>query len=343
MPRALLHPADFTSPHRYEEELARIFERSWVHVADVTDVPEPGDYVPGAIGRTPVLVMRGDDGVVRGFLNACPHRGATLAEARGRCDKQLRCAYHGWSFAADGGLRGVPHREEFEADLGSRDLYGVRTAILGPMVFACLDPAAPPFEAWAGDLIPAFARTGIARWEQAFEKRYEVATNWKVYVQNGLEGYHIPVVHDVLRDLLDLGSGQNTFETHGSYTDVAPSAILVPPGGDPEARIRFGHLFPNLVPVLTPVDFSYLRIDPTGPESVRLVGRGFDSGVAGVGVPREFRAGAFDATARQDNAVVERVQRGLRARGLPPAVHSELREARVTHFETMVAAAMERP
>ena len=83
MPRALLHPADFTSPHRYEEELARIFERSWVHVADLTDVPGPGDYVPGAIGRTPVLVMRGDDGVVRGFLNACPHRGATLAEARG--------------------------------------------------------------------------------------------------------------------------------------------------------------------------------------------------------------------------------------------------------------------
>jgi choline monooxygenase len=343
MPRALLQPADFTSPDRYAAELARIFERSWVHVADLTDVPEPGDHVPGSIGPTPVLVMRGDDGVVRGFLNACPHRGAMLVEARGRCDKQLRCPYHGWSFGSDGGLRGVPHREEFDVDLSERGLFPVRIAFLGPMVFACLDPAAPPFEVWAGGMVPAFARIPVTRWELAFERRYEVAVNWKVYVQNGLEGYHIPIVHDVLRDILDLGSGENVLEAHGSYTDVMPSPMLAPPGLDPTVRIRFGHLFPNLIPVLTPVDFSYLRIDPIGPGAVRLHGRGFDGGVTGVGVPREVRDAVFDATARQDNAVVERVQRGLHARGLPPAVHSELREARVTHFESMVVAAMERP
>jgi choline monooxygenase len=343
MPRALLDPADFTSPHRYEDELTRIFERSWVHVADLTDVPEPGDYVPGTIGRTPVLVMRGHDGVVRGFLNACPHRGSTLAEARGRCDKQLRCPYHGWSFGSDGGLRGVPYREEVDVDLADRDLFPVRTAVLGPLVFACLDPAAPPFDAWAGDLIAAFARIPATAWQLAFERRYEVATNWKVYVQNGLEGYHVPVVHDVLRDLLDLGSGENVLEEHGSYTLVTPSPMLVPAGVDPEARLRFGLLFPNLIPVLTPVDFSYLRIDPTGPGTVRLLGRGFDGGVAGVGVPREMRDAVFDTTAKQDNAIVERVQRGLHARGLPPAVHTTLREARVTHFERLVAAAMARP
>lgn len=343
MPRSLLLPVHFTSADRYDDELARIFERSWVHVADVTDVPEPGDYVPGAIGRTPVLVMRGGDGVVRGFLNACPHRGATLAEARGHCDKQLRCPYHGWSFAADGALRGVPYREEFDCDLAERNLFPVRTAILGPMIFACLDAAAPPFEAWAGELVDAFARTGIARWEMAFENNYEARVNWKVYVQNGLEGYHIPVVHDVLRDLLDLSSGESFYEDHASYTIVAPSAMLATPDADPDAKLRFGHLFPNLIPVLSPVDFSYLRIDPTGPETVRLHGRGFDGGAGlGVGVPREFRAAAFDATNKQDIAVVERVQRGLQARGLPPAVHSDLREARVTHFERMVAAAMER-
>jgi choline monooxygenase len=340
MPHALLDPIDFHAPDRYELELTRIFERSWVHVADVTDVPEPGDFAPGAIGRTPILVMRGEDGVVRGFLNACPHRGATLAEARGRCDKQLRCPYHGWSFASDGGLRGVPHREELDVDLSERGLFAVRTALLGPMVFACLDPAAPPFEAWAGSFVPAFAAIPVTRWEQAFERRYEVAANWKTYVQNGLEGYHVPVVHDVLRDLLDLGSGDHVLEAHGSYTDVAPSAMLAPPGADPTVRLRFGHLFPNLIPVLTPVDFTYLRIDPVGPGTVRLLGRGFDGGVAGPGVPREMRDAVFDATAKQDNPIVERVQRGLHARGLPRAVHAGLREARVTHFESMVVAAM---
>lgn len=338
MPRGALLPIAFTDHGRYERELRDVFERSWVHVADTTDVPEPGCYVPGSVGRTPVLIMRGQDGVIRGFLNACPHRGATIAEARGRCEKQIRCPYHGWSFDSCGAVKGVPFREEID---GARDLIGVRTAVLGPMIFACLDDAAPSFEVWAGQLPAAFAATGIERWELAFEKDYEVRVNWKVYVENGLEGYHIPFVHDVLRDLVNLTSGENTLEAHGSYTTVSVSPMLAPPG-EPVPQLRFGHLFPNLIPVLSPADFTYLRIDPTGPETVRVHGRGFDGGIRPdvPTVPREFRAAAFDQTNQQDIAVVERVQRGVHARGLPVAVHAELREARVTHFEHMVERAL---
>lgn len=341
MPDALLSPTDFTSTARFDRELAAIFERAWVHLADVTDVPDPGDFVPGTIGRTPVLVMRGTDDVVRAFLNACPHRGATLAEARGRCDKLLACPYHGWSFTPEGALRGVPHRDEFDCDLSRRDLIPVRTAVLGPMIFGCLDAGAPPFEDWAGDLVAAFAAAGVDGWELAFEHDYDVTANWKAYVQNGLEGYHIPFVHDVLRDAVDLASGDNHFEPHASYTLVEPSAMFTMPGME-GGRFRFGHVFPNLIPVLTPTDFSYLRIDPVGPERIRLHGRGFDAG-AGFGFPREFRSAAFDQTNQQDIAIVQRVQRGLHARGLPPAVHAGTRESRVTHFERMVAAALERP
>src|SRR5262245_49705171 len=150
MPHAILSPSDFTSSARFETELERIFEQSWVHVADVTELPEPGCYVPGTIGRTPVVALRGDDGDVRVFLNACPHRGTTLAESAGRCDRTLRCPYHGWSFARDGKLAGVPFREEFDCDLGGRDLVAVRSAVMGPMVFGCLDAEAPPFEVWIG-------------------------------------------------------------------------------------------------------------------------------------------------------------------------------------------------
>ncbi len=345
MPLAILSPDAFTSAEAYHREQRAVFEASWVHVADVTDVPESGDYVPGALGGTPLLVMRGHDGQVRVFLNACPHRGAQLIDARGRCDKQLRCPYHAWSFASDGALRGVPHRDEFDCDLSDRNLVAVRSAILGPMIFACLDAGAPPFERWAGALPAAVAALGIDRWELAFEHRYEVAVNWKVYVENGLEGYHIPVVHDFLRDAIDLGSGENHLEDHGSYTLVQASPMLRPPDAPPDAdaTLRFGHLFPNLIPVLSPIDLTYLRIDPIGPDRVQLVGRGFDaSREATLALPRELRSAAFDATNRQDIGVVERVQRGLRARGLPRSVHSNMREARVTHFEHMVAAALAR-
>src|SRR6476660_2375028 len=164
MPLALLAPNDFTSSSRFETELSQIFERSWVHIADVTDVTEPGAYVPAVIGRTPVLVVRGHDGQLRTFLNACPHRGATLAERAGHCDKNFKCPYHGWSFGTDGALAGVPFREEFDCDLSGRNLIPVRTAVLGPMVFGCLDAAAPSFETWAGSFPASFAQMNIDRW-----------------------------------------------------------------------------------------------------------------------------------------------------------------------------------
>ena len=338
MPHSILKPQDFTALAQFDAEMARIFERSWVHVADTTELPEPGAYVPGAIGRTPVLVVRGHDDEIRAFVNACPHRGATLAETPGRCEKNLRCPYHGWSFATDGTLQGVPFREEFDCDLSGRNLIALRTAVLGPLVFACLDEAAPPFAAWAGELPAAFARFGVERWQPAFAFDYEVRTNWKTYVENGLDGYHIPFVHDFLAEVIDPGTGANFFEAHGSYTTVEGSAALTPPGME-RGQFRFGLVFPNLIPVFSPLDFTYLRIDPIDAEHIRLRGRGFDGG-GELPVPRDFRAGAFDATNKQDIAVVERVQRGLRARGLPAAVHSDLRESRITHFETLVAAAL---
>src|SRR5262249_3580938 len=107
-------------------------------------------------------------------------------------------------------------------------------------------------------------------------------------------------------------------------------------------RVRFGHVFPNLIPVLTPADFSYLRIDPVAPDRVRLRGRSFDLG-GPQAITRDFRRDSFDRTNRQDIAVVERVMRGLRARGLPPGVHSDFLESRIAHFERQVVRELARP
>ena len=80
--------------------------------------------------------------------------------------------------------------------------------------------------------------------------------------------------------------------------------------------MRFGHVFPNLIPVLAPAEFSYLRIDPLGPERIRLVARSFDLG-GDLALLRDFRRDALDRTNQQDIGVVTRVQRGLHAARLP--------------------------
>src|SRR5689334_20873787 len=93
----LLPPRAFTSPAVYEAELRGIFEKSWVHVADAPELRRAGDFVTATVGRVPLVIVRGHDGALRGLVNACRHRGATVAEGAGNCGATLRCPYHGWS------------------------------------------------------------------------------------------------------------------------------------------------------------------------------------------------------------------------------------------------------
>jgi len=276
---------------------------------------------------------------LRAFLNACRHRGAQLVEGRGTCDKQIKCPYHAWSYGCDGRLVGVPYREEF-GDVSAMGLVPVRVGRVGPFVFACLDPDAPSLDAWVGELPSAIARTGADGWELGFELTYEFAANWKLFVENANDGYHIPVVHDILTDLLVMGSGTTTLEPHSAYSLAAinPNYVL-PEYGLVDPMIRFGSVFPNFIPVLSPRDLTYLRVDPVAHDRLRLFVRSYDVG----DLPfRELRKLAFERTTDQDIAVVLRTQQGLHAQGLPAGVHARVLEERIGHFERLWADAMTR-
>jgi choline monooxygenase len=354
VPRVPLPARAFTSPTFYEHELKYVFERSWVHVADLTELREPGDFVAGQIGRVPVLVLRDQTGQLRGFVNACRHRGATLAEGTGNCGTHLRCPYHAWTYTTDGRLTGVPFREEFDARrLEGLGLMPIRIASAGPLVFGCLDQRAPAFETWAGELCGLLAEHDPASVELAYEFSYDVPVNWKVYVENGLDGYHIPFVHDVLSGIL--GKQQTSFENrsgeYGSSTraplDAAFVAALlgVPLAElrerDPTPQICFGSILPNLIPVASAVELSYLRVDPVAPDRVRLLARSFDLGGPAHAM-REARRMAFDRTNRQDIEVVSRVQRGLAGNCVSAVAHAEHLEGRIGHFEAMLVRELRR-
>lgn len=339
-PGVNLPPRAFTSAAVFEAEQRAIFARSWIHVCDVRDVPAPGDYATGVIGRTPVIVLRDrETGELRGFLNACRHRGAQLLDGKGTCDKQIKCPYHAWSYGLDGALLGVPYRSEFPADVARLGLVPIRVGAVGPLVMACLDPAAPPLEAWAGELPAALARAGVDGWDLAWERSYEVDANWKLFVENANDGYHIPFVHDVLTDLLVPESGVTTLEAHSAYTIAQIKPSYVPPDRDPaDAKIRFGCVFPNLIPVISPADLTYLRVDPIGPDRLRLFSRSYDD--PAFAAFRDLRRAAFERTTAQDIDVVTRTMRGLHAEGLPAGVHAARLEARIGHLERMWAEAM---
>jgi len=153
-------------------------------------------------------------------------------------------------------------------------------------------------------------------------------------------------VHDFLNDFVATDGARHFFEPHASYTHarIRPEfRDTVPPlahlSAEEQATVRFGHLFPNLIPVIAPADFSYLRIDPLGPERIRLVARSFDLG-GELAAFRELRREALDRTNQQDIGAVTRVQRGLHADRRATGVHSSFLEERIGHFERMVSRAL---
>ncbi|HEU0037162.1 MAG TPA: aromatic ring-hydroxylating dioxygenase subunit alpha [Kofleriaceae bacterium] len=337
-----LPPRAFTSPEIFALEQRAIFARSWIHVGDLGDLPAAGDYLTAMIGATPVIVLRDPrSGELRGFLNACRHRGAQLLEGRGSCGKQIQCPYHAWSYGLDGHLIGVPYRDQFDCDLSQLGLVPVRVGSVGPLIFACVDPTAPSLDEWVGELAPAFAQRGAERWQLAYELTYELPVNWKLFVENANEGYHIPVVHDVLTDVLAPDTDVTTLEAHGAFTYVRVKPELVPPPFDPmQTKVRFGHLFPSFIPVLTLTDVTYLRIDPLAHDRMRLFVRCYDDPT--YAHLRDFRRAAFERTTAQDIEVVQKTWRGLHAVGLPAGVHASRLEARIGHFERRWATAMAR-
>ena len=164
----------------------------------------------GRLSRVPVVVVRGGDGELRGFLNVCRHRGSLVVPADGNAPR-LRCPYHAWTYNLDGTLRSAPQcGPEIEAELPELGLLPVRVATFGPFVFASAAAGGPPLDAVLGDLAEVVAGVGLdlggLRRRERFS--YALAANWKIHLENYLECYHCPVAHPGFAAVMDVGPGR---------------------------------------------------------------------------------------------------------------------------------------
>ena len=208
----------YTDPAVLQRELDSVFRRTWQPVARLEQVMEAGDFVSGRFLDTPWVVTRAEDGALRAFFNVCRHHASEMMEGEG-CAEHLTCPYHGWRYGLDGELLKAPH-------LGpalnfDRDQYGLvpmPVTTVGPMVaiqpVALQDAVTPPsLDALHALLEP----TGYEDLVFFGQQTYDMACNWKVYVDNYLDGgYHVSVLHEGLADQLALEG----YQTHVDGTLV---------------------------------------------------------------------------------------------------------------------------
>ena len=294
----------YTDAGHLRAEQERIFRPAWHYVGHFGRLPEPPSYFASVSGGIPVVVTRDREGELRAFVNVCRHRGSEVAAGEGRRES-LPCPYHAWTYNLDGVLRAAPRADrEPGFDAGDVSLVALRLETWGPFLFVNADAAAPPLaDALAGLALAVDPATLVFR--ERIE--YALAANWKIAVENYLECYHCPVAHPGFSRLVDVDPDSYVLAGDGPVWSQHGR------GREGEGACEFHLVWPALKLNVYP-GFANLSIGPVWPESPeRTVGfldyfLGADVDEAAV---RDLIA-FDDQVGREDTALVESVQRGVR-------------------------------
>jgi choline monooxygenase len=339
----------YSDPEVFAAQRERVFARSWQLVGDTDRVRVPGQVSPTlfleGMLEEPLLLTRDAKDEVHCVSNVCTHRGTILCEGDG-VEQVLRCRYHGRRFSLDGRFLSMP---EFEGVEGfpspADDLAPVAFSTFEKFLFAALDPRVP-FAEWMG---PVRERCGFlpfhqAAFDPAGSRDYLVRANWALYCDNYLEGFHLPYVHTRLAAAIDYG--QYTTELHrwsSLQLGIAAGSEEVfdlPPGHRDFGRrvaVYWFWLFPNLMLNIYPWGVSVNVIKPLAVDRTKVSFLNYPWDPAKV----ETSAGnAIDRVEREDEAVVEAVQRGVRSRIYRRGRYSPRRETGVHHFHRLLAEAL---
>jgi phenylpropionate dioxygenase-like ring-hydroxylating dioxygenase large terminal subunit len=187
---------DYTSDEQFEREMALLFQPAWHLVATMSDVPKNGDFHTRHIFGQPLLIWN-SNGSYHTFLNVCPHRFSRIAKAeRGCSPERLKCQYHGWEFDETGRTRKIPDAPSFKPlTQGELGLKRYRTETCGQLIFATFADDGPSLEEYLGDLYAVAADLCSPNTILASAMDLEYDVNWKIKVENSLEGYHLTEVH----------------------------------------------------------------------------------------------------------------------------------------------------
>lgn len=321
--------AAYLDPDRYDREVERIFRRLPLALALGSEIREPRSYLARSVLGVPVLLVRGDDGVARAFINVCRHRGAPLCEAGHGTTPRFVCPYHAWSYDHTGALVNVYGGTTFgDIDLAAMSLTRLPIAERAGLLWVSLRPDATfDIDEWLGDFAPQLEALKLEEWH-IFEQRELEGPGWKVAWDGYLEGYHQSALHPNTVGLNTIGNMMvvDAFGPHQRIVfgrkSLAQLTRQPEAEWDPAQHIRLIHsAFPNLS--ISGVLGDHCLVSQLYPGSTpdrsltvqTLLCRGKPESAAALAANAAFSAMVLTAVRDEDYAVGYKIQEGLASGG----------------------------
>jgi choline monooxygenase len=325
----------YTDPKFLQAEKEKIFWHTWQPIGHAAKVAQPGCYLAAEITGEPCASVRGNDGILRAFSNVCRHRASTILEGDG-CVKSLRCPYHAWTYSLTGQLLVAPEFENVE-NWSRNDvrLPEMKVAEWGPFIFVNVDSGAPPLAEVMAGIPEKIAELGcpVEQLHFSYRRDYLIRCNWKVYIDNYLEGYHLPAAHPSLFRALDYNAYRvDTFRYYSSQ-----HSPLSPPR---TGRALYYWIFPNIMLNVYPDNVSSNIILPVGHDQTLTIFEWFTYGKEEI-TPETVDFS--DEIQQEDIRICENVQTGLASRSYDRGRYSVKRENGVYHFHCLLEEFLNAP
>jgi choline monooxygenase len=331
----------------YELERRTVFGGTWQIIGRSDQIREPGSFFTIELAGEPIVVIRDEQGALGAFYNVCRHRAAQVINGpQGKVTK-LRCRYHGWTYDLSGRLRGTP---EFDgvADFRREDngLVPISVAQWGPLVAVHLGKSSTSLEEQLSPLPQRTAGFGLDRLRFAGRRDYKLACNWKIFVDNYLDGgYHINTVHPGLAGVIDYSqyrteiAGQTSVQISplksGSSTNESDGVAQVRTGD----AAYYWWVFPNFMMNLYQGVMDTNLVLPQGPDSCRVIMDFYFDQTEGPKA-KQFIDQSIEVGHQiqlEDVGICEEVQRGLSSRSFSTGRFSVKREAAGYYFHQLLA------
>ena len=333
----------YSDPDIYAFELEHIFTRSWQYAGPLAKLANTGDHIVGRAGHVPIVVTRGKQGELHGFINVCRHRAFPVAVEDGN-RSTLQCGYHAWTYNLDGSLRAAP-RSERERCFNKEDfsLLPVSVETWNGLVFVNPDPDAPSMREAYPEFFPLAEERALDFQSYRYHDRftYEVPANWKVWVENASECYHCPTVHkdsfsDAFADDADTYEYVDGQRVLGQFTVYNPRAKkYAHPAREDDQQFRYMFLWPTSTIVQDDwVAFPGVIV-PTGPETCRFIADMYVHPELGQDQADEW-VEMWNQTLLEDTEAVLLQQPGLSSQMVPYGRLMPASESAIARFHRMV-------